>query len=138
MGINAIEKEIREKKNAYKTFDKKTSSLKELFNKASREEIAAMFKQIINKIIINKVDDDNVLISINSIKGVVYLLLDTSGMKFRNKVYRYKYAQDALMKIKKVYDDGVMVADERDILKFFEKEMFQYEDIPANHILQVQ
>jgi DNA invertase Pin-like site-specific DNA recombinase len=85
----------------------------------NRTEMATLIKQIIKKVIINKITDDYVMATLilhvhgYQLKGNFPLVLHTKGMRFKNKKYEY------------IQLDSVSPFDSSDIHQFDDNDVFQ-------------
>lgn len=120
--LGIAKKELRKTNQVLKKFTGKKTSLKMLVDaKDNRNELQTIFKQFIEKIIINKVDAQHMLATIFvKINGVVLLntlnlFLDVQGMRKKPKVYRY-YSLSG-MENNPVFKNNILVDDVNDIKK---------------------
>ncbi len=126
------------------------STTKELVRQATdRTKLRAIFLQLVHKVVIIAVDSDTVLADVFiQLNGVVLpttlkLFLDTSGMRFKEKKYRYRAASDIGIdlkyeehkletKISKIQERLFIILDNDGLLSGFD-----VKHIPKEHILEV-
>ena len=148
--LKIAEKRERQLRHALKV---KTSikSTQEILKKAKgdREELRAIFKGVIHKVIINKISDDIILANTYfKVADVVLpsslkLYLDVSGMRKRNKNYRYLPVINDNNK-QTIYDGNILKTPIADI----ERELFiihenaglldiEYVEIDKKNVLEI-
>lgn len=126
--IKTMQEELNIKKKAIKNIDG-AKTTKDMIQNArqNRTELQGIFKQIIGKVIINKIDNRTAMANIFiSLSGVVLpntlkLFLDIGGLRKKPPVNRY-YAISKV-EIEPIYKNGVLLEDIQEIKKEFENKV---------------
>ncbi len=135
--INLIEREIFSKKLIISNFDAQTASVDMLIKaKANRTELRTIFRQFIDKIIINTLNKKYTLITIYiKINGVVLrntlkTVIDASGIRAVRHKSRQVYQYFPILKMENdpVFKNNVLMVDTNDILQEFEYQITAHKE----------
>lgn len=95
--LNKIENLLKNKQTAFAEFDKEDYNKTKLLEaKTNRQELKAIFNQLISRIVISNYDESSVILAVFiKIKEVelsspLLVKIDVSGMRKKTKVFRYK------------------------------------------------
>lgn len=128
--IELAKKELNEKKKALANLNNPKTNKKTLVGyRDNRTQLQGLYKQVIKKIIINKLDASSVLATIYltlngvELKNSLKLMLDLSGM--RRKPIEYRYRAQFKMESDPVYKNNILMNKAMDI---YEEFLGGYED----------
>ena len=139
--ISLSKKEVSKKQKSLEGIDKKVATKKVLLKaKNNRTELQLIYSQIIHKIIVNKIDNDYALatIQLKINQEVIYLtvklVLDLAGI--RKKPIIYQYLGFSRMYYEPTYHNNILLDDVHDIRDEI-KYSVDWEQIPEKYILSI-
>lgn len=148
--IRSIQKEIFSKKTTIGNYDQQHAT-KEMFTNArkNRKELTSIFKQFIDKIIINTIDKNYILVNVFiKLKGVplkttLKLFVYSRGVRSfgGQKEKIYKYLPLTKMVNEPVYKESILLVDTKDILEEFQHTISYKKEsdlLPIKEIIIIQ